>query len=322
MKRIPKDSFPHKYRVAAGAMVIAVGLIGCDRNLQKVFSADPNAVSPPAATSTPTATSTISATNSASPTAAATGQTVPAALAPYVDAVIQLGAFGNSEQFQRSFRPNEPVSRGTFARWLVMVNNRMYRDRPSRQIRLATGSTPAFQDVPTPHPDFASIQGLAESGYIPSTLSGDKAQTRFRPSDALIRETLLLWKVPVDRQQILPTVSADRVQQLWGFKDANRIAAPALSAVAADFKNGDLSNIRRLLGSTLLFQPQKPVTQAEAIAALWFIGIEGESLSAQDLLRSDQQTQASPQESPSPSPTENVTSTASPSSGPQQPSPQ
>ena len=332
MNRIFKDSgisrsiYRHTFRyTTAGALLIAIGLIGCDRNLQKVFSADPKAIS----TATPSSTVSIASVSPAVSSPSPTGQKqpVPAALAPYVDAVIQLGAFGNSEQFQKNFMPNEPISRATFAQWLVTVNNRMYRDRPSRQIRLAVGSSPAFQDVPTGHPDFAAIQGLAESGYVPSPLTGDKAQTRFRPNDLLTRETLLLWKVPVERQQILPTVSADRVKQLWGFKDANRIAAPALSAVAADFKNGDLSNIRRLLGSTLLFQPQKTVTQAEAIAALWFIGNEGENLSAQDLLRSDQQIQSqtspqSPDSSPAESPTESPTPSALPSLETQQPTPQ
>jgi hypothetical protein len=161
---------------------------------------------------------------------------------------------------------------------------------------------------------------LAESGYLPSVLSGDSAQARFRPNDPLTRETLLQWKVPVDRQQILPTVSAERVKQLWGFKDTNKIAATALSAAAADHQNGDLSNIRRLFGSTLLFQPQKPVTQAEAAASLWFIGIEGESLSAQDQIRSEQQTQTrTPSTLPSSSPSPWVIPSNSPSNGPESP---
>ena len=68
----------------------------------------------------------------------------------------------------------------------------------------------------------------------------------------------------------------------------------------SDSQNGDLSNLKRVLGSTLLLQPQKPVTYAEAAAALWFIGIEGDSLSAKDLLRSEQQTATTETASPSP----------------------
>lgn len=294
------------YSAIAAGIFISVGLIGCDRNaLQQAFSVDPkarNLSTPPSPTVT--ASSIPEASSFPSPTVASK-PTASAALQPYMTDVLQLSEADAPDLF-KAFSPNEPVTRAAFARWLVSVNNRLYRDRPSRQIRTAEASAPAFQDVLAGSPNFAYIQGLAEAGYIPSALSGDKNQMRFRPSDALTRETLLLWKVPVDRRQILPTVSTDRVKQLWGFKDAGRIAASALPAVAADHQNGDLSNIRRLFGSTLLFQPQKPLTQAEAVAALWFIGVEGEGFSAQDLLR------AGPQVSPTePSPTSSPAATTS-----------
>lgn len=222
--------------------------------------------------------------------------TVPSSLKPYVKDVAGLNVLTNL-----GGPPNQVMKRAMFARWLVEMNNRIYRDRPTRQIRLATASKPAFADVPATHPAFPYVQGLAEAGYLPSPLSGDSTQTRFEPDAVLTRETLLLWKVPIDRQQILPAVSSERVKQLWGFKDVNRITPIALSAVAADHQNGDLSNLRRVLGSTLLLQPQKSVTYAEAAAALWFIGTEGDSLSAKDLLRSEQQTAATETALPSPS---------------------
>lgn len=222
---------------------------------------------------------------------------VPQSLQPYIKDVAQLDVLKNS-----GGAPNQAISRAMFAQWLVELNNRIYSDRPARQIRpVATAAKPAFMDVPTNHPMFSYIQGLAESGYLPSALSGDTTQTRFRPNDPLTRETLLLWKVPIDRQRILPAASSERVKQLWGFKDANRITPTALSAVAADHQNGELSNIRRVLGSTLLFQPQKPVTYAEAVSTLWFIGTEGDSLSVQDLLRSEQQQEQNAAADPSPS---------------------
>jgi hypothetical protein len=286
---------------------LSVGLLGiammaCDRTaIQQAFSADPQLQSTapeapetrvdqsptPMPSGTPTQIS-AEPNSSQSSSAQRTGSLdqIPVALQPFVRDVAQLEVIGSD------FVPHQPISRALFARWLVETNNRLYRDRPVRQIRLPNTAKSIFQDVSPTDPNFAYIQGLAESGYLPSPLSGDSTQTRFRPKDPLTRETLLLWKVPVDRQKILPTVSADRVKQLWGFKDANRITPIALSAVAADHQNGDLSNIRRVLGSTLLFQPQKPVTQAEATAALWFIGIEGEALSVQDFLRAEQQAKA------------------------------
>jgi S-layer homology domain len=222
---------------------------------------------------------------------------VPKSLQPYITDVAQLDVLKSQGSM-----PNQAIPRALFAQWLVELNNRIYSDRPARQIRpVATAAKPAFSDVPASHPAFSYIQGLAESGYLPSALSGDTTQTRFRPNAPLTRETLLLWKVPIDRQRILPAASSERVKQLWGFKDASRIMPTALSAVAADHQNGELSNIRRVLGSTLLFQPQKPVTYAEAVATLWFIGTEGDSLSVQDLLRSEQQQQQNAAADPSPS---------------------
>jgi S-layer homology domain len=220
---------------------------------------------------------------------------VPLSLKPYVQDVAGLNVLNNL-----GGQANQAINRAMFARWLVEMNNRIYRDRLTRQIRLATASKPAFADISADHPAFPYIQGLAEAGYLPSPLSGDTAQSRFQPDALLTRETLLSWKVPIDRQKILPTVSSERVKQLWGFKDVSRITPTALSAIAADYQNGDLSNLRRVLGSTLLLQPQKPVTYAEAAAALWFIGAEGDSLSAKDLLRSEQQTAATETASPSP----------------------
>ncbi len=188
------------------------------------------------------------------------------------------------------FEPNQLVTRGTFARWLVEANNRIYRDRATQQIRLAaTTTTPAFQDLPASDPLFPYIQGLADAGYLPSKLTGDSKETTFKSKQPLTRETLLTWKVPLDLRQILPTATASKVQQVWGFKDANRVSPQATAAVLADHKNGELANIRRLVGSALLFQPQKPVTRAEAAATLWFIGKEGEGFSAKDVVRAERQ---------------------------------
>lgn len=215
-----------------------------------------------------------------------TSAEVPAALKTYVQEVQRLDviALGN---------PNQPIQRGTFARWLVEVNNRLYQDRPTQQIRLAaTSQTPVFKDVPSSNPNFPYVQGLAEAGFIPSPLSGDADQTAFQPEQPLTREILLSWKVPIDLRKILPSTTSAKIQEVWGFKDAKQISTPALSAIFADHNNGELANTRRLLGSALLFQPQKSVTRAEAAATLWFIGAAGEGYSAKDVLRAEQQAEA------------------------------
>lgn len=213
----------------------------------------------------------------------------PAELRQYVEDVAKLGILSpavsqqkqNQSQGGSLFEPNKPITRREYARWLMAANNRLYSDRPTQQIRLAqTSAQPVFKDVPRTDPDFPAIQGLAEAGIIPSSLAGDPTITTFRPNDPLTRESMLLWKVPVDTRQALPTANIETVKQTWGFQDAAKIDPRALRAVLADYQNGDLSNIRRAYGYTTLFQPKKPVTRAEAAATLWYIGFQGEGKSA------------------------------------------
>jgi hypothetical protein len=189
----------------------------------------------------------------------------------------------SSEATSTQFEPNKAITRQEFARWLVAANNRIYANRPGQQIRLASEtSQPAFQDVTRTNPDFQSIQALAEAGLISSPLSGDSTAVLFRPDTPLTRENLILWKVPLDTRQALPTASVDAVKQTWGFQDVAKIDPKALRAVAADFQNGEQGNIRRVFGYTTLFQPKKAVTRAEAAAAIWYFGSQSEGLSAKD----------------------------------------
>ena len=197
----------------------------------------------------------------------------------------------NNETANRSeFGPNQTLTRRGYARWLYATNNRFYANDASKRIRPGVPSAqPAFQDVPTSDPDFAAIQGLAEAGLIPSPLSGDTTAVNFRPDAPLTRETLVLWKVPLDTRQALPSASVEAVEQAWGFQDAARIEPRALRAVLADHQNGEFANIRRAFGYTTLFQPDRPVTRAEAAAVLCRFGNQSEGLSAQDVQQSNQE---------------------------------
>lgn len=218
----------------------------------------------------------------------------PKELRQYVEDLAKLGVLSATPARDKTdrakdshlFEPNKSITRREFARWLVAANNRLFTNRPTQQIRLGLESSkPVFQDVPSTDRDFAAIQGLVEAGLIPSPLSGDSTTVTFRPDAPLTRETLLLWKVPVDTRQPLPIATIQAVKETWGFQDAARIDAKALKAVLADFQNGDQANIRRAFGYTTLFQPKKTVTRAEAAAALWYFGYQGEGRSAQDALK-------------------------------------
>ncbi|MEH1915315.1 S-layer homology domain-containing protein [Nostoc sp.] len=192
----------------------------------------------------------------------------------------------NSTTTTNQFEPSKIVTHREYARWLIAANNAVYTNNPAKQIRLASESTqPAFSDVSAKDPDFPAIQGLAEAGLIPSPLSGDSTVVLFRPDAPLTREQLLLWKLPLDTRQALPSANLDAVKQTWGFQDAAKIDSKALRAVLADYQNGEQSNIRRVFGYTTLFQPKKPVTRAEAATALWYFGSQGEGVSATEALK-------------------------------------
>ena len=232
----------------------------------------------------------------------------PQELRQYIEDVAALGVLSlepaNSKTAPKTqLEPNKIISRREYARWLVAANNQLHANSPAQQIRGASPTAqPAFQDVPPSDPDFPIIQGLAEAGLIPSLLSGDATAVLFRPDAPLTREQLILWKVPLDTRQALPNASVDAVKQTWGFQDASRLETKALRAVLADFQNGEQSNIRRVFGYTTLFQPKKPVTRAEAAAALWYFGTQGEGVSAKEALQlKRQQSQPSASSEPVPS---------------------
>jgi hypothetical protein len=210
----------------------------------------------------------------------------PPELRQFVTDIAQLNIFKSADSDSNPSslnNPNQTITRAEYARALVNANNALYANRAAKQIRLGVSTdNPVFSDVPTSHPDFSAIQGLAEAGLIPSSLSGDSTAVKFRPDAPLTREDLILWKVPLDTRQALPKATVDAVQERWGFQDAAKINTKALQAVLADFDNGDNSNIRRVFGFTTLFQPKESVTRAEAAAALWYFGFQGDGVSAEE----------------------------------------
>ena len=204
-------------------------------------------------------------------------ETAPAPLRDWIKDLNQLGTI--APKTGQQFQPNILVARREYARWLLQTNNRLYKNLPSRQIRLAQSTdASSFPDIPSSHPDFTIIQGLANAGLIGGT--GD----RFRPNDPLLREELVQWKIPLDLRQPLPSATLETVSQSWGFKDSDRISENALSAIFADAQLRDISNIRRSFGFTTLLQPQKPVTRAEAAASLWYFGTATDGISARKVL--------------------------------------
>ena len=211
----------------------------------------------------------------------------------YVQNLASLGVLVSQQDQDNEFKPNNMITRREYARWLVAANNKLFAQQANKQIRLAANtSKPLFKDVPANDSDFAVIQGLADAGFIASSLTGDNSALLFRPDTPLTREDLIAWKVAVDNRKALPSASLDQIKDTWGFQDAAKIDAKALRSLYADYQNGDRANFSRVFGSTTLFQPKKTVTRAEAAAALWYFGIQDEGISAQDALQIKEQPTA------------------------------
>ncbi len=251
------------------------------------ISPQPETSPTPTATPTPATTSTPTPTPSSTPTSSPTFpdlEQAPEEIRSYIRDLAKLGILEPATE-TGEFQPNQPVTRRTFARWLFLAHNKIYAQQAGQRLRKGVKSSqPVFGDVPTSDRDFAPIQGLAEAGIIPYSQTGEDDQTQFNPDQPLTRSQLLRWKVPLDVRKSLPAASVDAVREKWGFQDAQKIDSETIRALLADYKNGDLSNVSRAFGYTRLFQPNKPVTRAEAAAALWYFGSQGEGLSAKNVL--------------------------------------
>ncbi|HIK37199.1 MAG: S-layer homology domain-containing protein [Geminocystis sp.] len=172
--------------------------------------------------------------------------------------------------------PYKIITRREYARWLVTVNNLLFKNSNGKIIRLAnSNSKPVFNDVTQEDPDFGIIQGLAEAGIIPSSLTHqDGKYLNFYPDKPLTREDLIAWKTPLDFRQSLPNVTLDAIKNTWGFKDAEKINPQLWPLLYLDWQNGELSNVRKAFGYITIFQPQKPVTVEEAARVLSSFGIQ------------------------------------------------
>lgn len=247
---------------------------------------------------------------------------IPTQIKPYVEDVLAMnllkpdaqaaerkladGELSDSKSIDRKpsdlDKLNAPITRREFAKWLLLINNRFYQSRPTKQVRMVptetSASSPVFGDIPASDPDFIVLQSLAEAGILPSRLSGEDKNEKFRPTDLLTREDLLRWKAPLDiRSTTQSPTPIDSLQKNLPFQDSNKILHPdSLRAVALDLQNGDQSNLRRSFGYTKLLQPQRSVTRAEAAAALWSIGSMPEVFTAKEAV-----TGKAPEPSPTPS---------------------
>ncbi|KAK1284066.1 hypothetical protein QJS10_CPB21g00441 [Acorus calamus] len=176
-------------------------------------------------------------------------------------------------------RPGDICTRREYARWLVSASGALSRNTiskvyPAMYIEKVTEL--AFDDITPEDPDFASIQGLAEAGLIQSRLSGYDANgsldgeldsIRFFPESPLSRQDLVSWKMALEKS-LLAEVDKKTLYQCSGFIDIDRINPDAWPALVADLSAGEQGITSLAFGYTRLFQPNKPVTKAQAAIAL------------------------------------------------------
>ncbi|CAN0891739.1 hypothetical protein LINGRAHAP2_LOCUS17144 [Linum grandiflorum] len=176
-------------------------------------------------------------------------------------------------------QPGDLCSRREYARWLVSASGALSRNSVSKvypAMYIENVSELAFDDITPDDPDFSSIQGLAESGLISSKLSSRDLQSvsddeqgpfYFSPESPLSRQDLVSWKMALEKRQ-LPEADKKILYQVSGFRDIDRIHPDAWPSLVADLSAGDQGIISLAFGCTRLFQPDKPVTKAQAAIAL------------------------------------------------------
>ncbi|XP_007038720.2 PREDICTED: uncharacterized protein LOC18605582 isoform X1 [Theobroma cacao] len=173
-------------------------------------------------------------------------------------------------------QPSNLCTRREYARWLVSASSALSRNTASKvypAMYIENVTELAFDDITPDDPDFSSIQGLAEAGLISSKFSNqdllndDLGPFYFFPESPLSRQDLVSWKMALEKRQ-LPEADRKILYQLSGFIDINKINPDAWPALMADLSSGEQGIITLAFGCVRLFQPDKPVTKAQAAVAL------------------------------------------------------
>ncbi|KAH9677780.1 GPI-anchored adhesin-like protein [Citrus sinensis] len=173
-------------------------------------------------------------------------------------------------------KPGDLCIRREYARWLVSASSTLTRSTMSKvypAMYIENVTDLAFDDITPEDPDFSSIQGLAEAGLISSKLSHrdllneEPGPIFFLPESPLSRQDLVSWKMALEKRQ-LPEANKKILYQLSGFIDIDKINPDAWPALLADLTAGEQGIIALAFGCTRLFQPDKPVTNAQAAVAL------------------------------------------------------
>ncbi|RLN11320.1 hypothetical protein C2845_PM09G00620 [Panicum miliaceum] len=181
---------------------------------------------------------------------------------------------------EKDVSPGDFCTRREFARWFVKLCSKFERKRMQRIVPNKLTSGPiqsAFDDVNVDDPDFLYIQSLGESGIVLSKLSDSletstsgspscQGNSLFLPESYLSRFDLVNWKVLVEHPCALgiDQKMLNQNVRILHVRDCPDVSPSMLIELMA----GENNIISKVFGNTRRLQPLKPVTKAQAAAAL------------------------------------------------------
>jgi len=248
----------------AGAL-IALLLTSCSRGAQSAATASPSAAAETAGSASPmpsvTTTEQGIPASSASPAASAAFTDINGIFAQQaIEDEATFGAFGPTGG---QFRPNDPISRGQYAQWLVSLNNAYFADSPGSQLRMPETAEEAFVDVPQSSPYWKYVQALVDAGFAVGVDAHHFAADR-----SITRQEMVAIEHQVDTGQKVTPDQSDTVSELGEYVDAKQVSPLYITAILGDLHDGGTSIIARVWGKTVYLHPTNPVTRAEAAVAL------------------------------------------------------
>jgi S-layer homology domain len=193
--------------------------------------------------------------------------------------IVALGTLGVLDSTSGAFRPNDPIKRRDFVRWLFKLNNVLFADSPQDVIHPAASSeTSSFKDLTPSDSDFQYAQGLADAGV--SVGFPDKT---FRADALTTREQAVTIKATLDYGGVLQGYSGpDNLNSarlnVPNWKDRTSIESPYIPAIATDDVyegSGRINNIGRTFGTIALFRPQMTLSRGEAATMISVVGAHG-----------------------------------------------
>ncbi|KAF4400214.1 hypothetical protein G4B88_019423 [Cannabis sativa] len=148
-------------------------------------------------------------------------------------------------------QPSDLCTRREYARWLVTASNALSRTDYMTWCLAEAGL----------------ISSKLSRGDMLSSVEEDHSSYFFSPESPLSRQDLVSWKMALEKRH-LPEADRKALYQVSGFIDTDKIHQDACPALVADLSAGEHGIIALSFGYTRLFQPDKPVTKAQAAIAL------------------------------------------------------